>query len=132
MRVYLASKIKHGDTMFDFHSRLEEEGHIVTSQWYLNPFKGMSEEPAFARMFWKVDEKDVASSNVVIVYSENDNDLRGALVEAGMALATGKVVILIGESESFGTWQYHPRVFKLEDLYEIPNFLEGLQKLWRG
>lgn len=53
---------------------------------------------------------------MVLVYAEEGEHLRGALVEAGMAIALGKTVLVIGDHPDFGTWQHHPKVIHAADL----------------
>lgn len=76
--------------------------------------------PENAANFWKIDEADVLVSDIVLVYAVDGDVLRGALVEAGMAIAYGVPVAVVGTSESYGTWQYHPMVKRFETL---PAFL---------
>lgn len=52
----------------------------------------------------------------MLVYAEEGEHLRGALVEAGMAIALGKIVLVIGSHPDFGTWQHHPNVMHAADL----------------
>ncbi|MFA9261732.1 MAG: hypothetical protein ACEQSB_00005, partial [Undibacterium sp.] len=66
------------------------------------------------------DHEDVSTADCVIVYAEKGEHLRGALVEAGIALALKVPVMVIGDHPDYGTWQYHPGVIRyatIEDAF---------------
>lgn len=71
---------------------------------------------AHGSVFWQHDHDDVAASDVVLVYGHEDKALRGSLVEAGMGIAMGKIIIVVGTHHSYSTWQYHPAVKRVPDL----------------
>ena len=64
---------------------------------------------------WIEDHQDVGRSDVVMVYAERGDVLRGAFVEAGMGIALGKFVLAVGDGD-FGTWWAHPQVTRAPDL----------------
>ena len=128
IRVYGASRT----TLASEWLRLREAWPEVewTARW---PFLigEVPDEPAFAKLFWQHDLEDVAKADVVMVLSDaNDPDesaaLRGALVEAGAGLALGKSLVLVGDCWEFGTWQYHPRCYKVACLLEARVMLKQL------
>src|SRR5262245_26390285 len=57
---------------------------------------------------WLRDSREIAQCDVVMVNAAVSDKLRGALVEAGMGLAHGKPVLVIGTHPDYGTWQHHP------------------------
>lgn len=129
LRVYTASKLHYAPMWREL--RVDADWRFVhfTARW---PFMTLcefhaSEAAPQARHFWMHDEHDVAQSDVVLVYAEPEDHLRGALVEAGMALGAGKRVLLVGENEGFGTWQWHPRVGRVSNLHFARGALAGLQ-----
>lgn len=69
--------------------------------------------------FWLGDHEDVKRSDFVAVYAEPGDRLRGALVEAGIGLALGKTVIVIGAHEDYGTWQHHPLAWRVATVEEM-------------
>lgn len=81
--------------------------------------------PAHASVFWEQDYDDVERSNVVLVYGAHDDSrhLRGALVEAGMGIALGKTVIVVGDHVSYSTWQFHPQVKRVRHLNDARSLL---------
>lgn len=77
------------------------------------------------KVCWIVDQHDVASCDVLLVYAEEGDELRGALVEAGMAIALNKMVIVVGNSPCYGTWQNHPNVIYAKDLDHAKRLIEN-------
>lgn len=115
VRIYMASKMHHGAWWKQLYSN-DPDIHIV-SRW---PFleEDILPTPENARKFWYDDASDIASAHVVIVYAESEDKLRGALVEAGIAIGIGRQVIAVGCHPDYGTWQYHPFVIRVETLEE--------------
>lgn len=120
-RVYTASKIDHARLWMDLHI-LATNVHW-TARWPAYVIAGMCDSEENAPAFWLDDESDVTSSSVCLVYSHNDEPLRGALVEAGIALAAGVQVLVVGKAHAYGTWQFHPQVEHAEDLAEALEIL---------
>lgn len=110
-KVYIASKMHHAPKWREAYSR--EDIHVV-SRW---PFleTQVDDRPSNCRKFWQDDFTDVQSCAVLILFAEEGENLRGALVEVGIALALGKFVIVIGEHHDHGTWWHHPLVRRVDD-----------------
>lgn len=114
LKVYTASKLKEGPRWRAIASKWPEIE--VVARW---PFLHVTDDgspgwpddcAAHGNVFWQHDHEDVARADVVLVYGESDDALRGALVEAGMAIALGKTVIVVGQCAAYGTWQFHSQV----------------------
>lgn len=115
LKVYTASKLSEAPR---WRALVEEWPEIeFTARW---PFKHVDNIPdnvvALAKVFWQHDLEDVTNADVVLLYAEPEHKLRGGLVEAGMAIALGHCVIVVGEHTDYGTWQHHPLVYKAEDM----------------
>lgn len=128
-KVYVASKLYHAGIWRQ--ARLDYPEIHFTARWpYL--VSKVPDEAKYAKNFWLDDLRDVADANVILVYAEPADRLRGALIEAGAALALGKVVWLVGQNESYGTWQHHPLVKGPSDrLKEVLNRLAS-GKWWHN
>lgn len=113
LRIYTASKLRHAQKWRELRSEWPE--FLFVSRWIDMP-TFQDGKPEVCREGWIVDEHDVRKSDIVMVYAQDSEDLRGALVEAGMGIALDKCLLLVGESESFGTWQHHPLCVKVPDL----------------
>jgi hypothetical protein len=113
IRVYTASKLHHRHRWISLRSQWPDV--TFTARW---PDLEKDNPPSEgeARRNWLKDEEDVRRADVVLVYAEAGDHLRGALIEAGMALALGKIVLVVGDHPDFGTWQHHPGVMHATDL----------------
>src|SRR5690242_4583010 len=114
IKVYGASKLLHKDMWVDLRSKWQEIE--FTARWPILHVGTVPDEHYFAKIFWVHDYEDVLKADVVLVYAEPEDKLRGALVEAGMAIAFGKQVIVVGEHPDYSTWQYHPQVNRVPNL----------------
>lgn len=114
IRVYTASKL----TAASMWRELAKEWRDVHfhARWLRHVELGTPDDGDNARMFWVEDEEDVNSADAVLVYGREGEHLKGALVEAGMAIASGIPVIVVGEHADYGTWQYHPGVYRVPSL----------------
>lgn len=122
IKVYTASKLYHAEMWRTLHI----DGVEFTARWPRLHVGTVPDDARYAKIFWMHDEEDVRASDVVLVYAEPKDKLRGALVEAGMAIALGKDVIVVGEHDDFGTWQYHPLVHKAKDMKQVTLLLRCL------
>ncbi|MES1986659.1 MAG: hypothetical protein V4440_01270 [Pseudomonadota bacterium] len=113
IKVYIASKLHNAERFKGFREKWKAEGIDLHARWFDQAIIEQTTEPSNEdfHIFWLVDEEDVKCSDAVIVYGEKDDNLRGALVEAGIAIACGILVILVGDC-NFGTWQHHPLVVR--------------------
>lgn len=117
--------MKHAKKFRDLRSE-RPEFHF-TSRW---PFleSQVEDSPEQAAHFWPDDYRDVEDADIVIVYAEEADVLRGAIAEAGAALATGRYVIVIGEHESYSTWQYHPNCVRCSGINNALNMAAEITK----
>ena len=111
--VYTASKLHHRERWRSLRSQWPDV--TFTARWP-DLDKDIPSSSDEARSNWLKDEEDVRRADVVMVYAEDGDHLRGALIEAGMAIALGKTVMVVGEHPDFGTWRHHPRVVHASDL----------------
>lgn len=114
IRVYTASKLDHAERWKKLRAEWPEV-HF-TARWPF--FVGQIADDGYnATQFWQDDHADVQRADVILVFAEKPEEkLRGALVEAGMGIAAGKKVIVIGEHPDYSTWQFHPLVTRLSSL----------------
>jgi hypothetical protein len=105
-KVYFASKMHHAVKWKGFYDH--PDIHVVSRWPFLETF--VEPTPANAKKFWLDDHADVTRADVVIVYAEEGEHLRGALIEAGIGIALGKRIIVVGDHPDYGTWQHHPQV----------------------
>jgi hypothetical protein len=114
MKVYTASKLSKAPMWRKLINEWPEVD--FTARWVTKHVGTTPDHPCFAKVFWQHDFADVKLADVVLVYADEGDHLRGALVEAGMAIAFGREVIVVGEHPDYSTWQFHPSVHRVPDL----------------
>lgn len=128
IKVYTASKLAQADRWKRLVDEWPEVHFVARWPGYVGV---VPDEPDQAEVFWQHDIEDVTSADAVLVYAEAGEHLRGALVEAGAAIALGKPVIVVGTHADYGTWQYHPLVHRVADLDGARELLQTMMK-YRG
>src|SRR5215831_452222 len=121
-RVYAASKLHHYPLWIALRSD-PQWGHVEwTASWPDKLNAGLEETstPAHFADHWAQDIREVRESDFVLI--QYDEGLRGALVEAGAALAFGHRVIAV-HFPAGDTWTYHPLVIRVFDLEFARNCL---------
>lgn len=129
IRVYTASKLTTAEVWKYLHQEWPDV--YFHARWLKHMELKTPNTHAHAADFWLQDEEDVRSADAVLVYGREGEKLRGALVEAGMAIALNIPVVVVGEHPDYSTWQYHPGVTRVPDLVSAKIYLEGLQVGWR-
>lgn len=112
-RVYGASRVKHAAMW----KALRDAGEPIISSWIDEAGEG---ETKSLSELWERIEREVKSATLLVLYvEENDFPLKGALIEAGMAIAFGVPVFVVlgGDFEletrtlrPLGSWAQHPLV----------------------
>ncbi len=118
IKVYIASKLHHAERWRNLREQWRLEGIDLHARWHDQAVIEQTTEvaPEDFHIFWLVDEEDVKCSQAVIIYGEELDKLRGALIEGGIAIGAGILTIVVGTSPDFGTWQYHPHVVRAGSL----------------
>lgn len=118
MKVYVGSILQHADMWKELRELWAPEIEI-TSRWIDFPNIKAGDRHATILQFqkgWIENLEDIRNSNAMICYGEPTETLRGALVEAGMALGLGKPVLCVGNNSFFGSWQYHSLCWSFSSL----------------
>ena len=110
--VYPASKLRHGKMLKDVLNR----ANIQCAAHWPELVGKISDSTLNAPVFWRRNMMDVANCDMVLLYAEEGDKLRGALVEAGAAFMATKPVIVVGDHQDYGTWKYYPGVLQATDL----------------
>jgi hypothetical protein len=136
MKIYVATKLHHAAKFRELRPTWEAKGLTIVSRWLDMEHVETNNSDVITRddyaIFWRVDEADVKASDVVLVYSQYKTDeLRGALVEAGMGIAFGKPIVLVGDNPAYGSWQYHPSVVHATTLDHARFMIENLYMEYR-
>lgn len=130
IRVYFASKLEEAERWRTLCARFP---HFQAHARWLKHCKLETPDTAeHAADFWLQDEQDVRDADAVVVFGMGDQKLRGALVEAGIAIACGVPVIVVGDHPDYSTWQHHPGVHRMATLDAAIKFLSSLQPRYRN
>lgn len=102
--------------------RFRDDGVLITSSWIDEDGEG--ETADFSDLWARID-MEIASSDILVLYAElSDFPLKGAIVEAGIALGMGKPVIvclpdagvLPRSYRPVGSWIAHPLVTRNDSI----------------
>lgn len=112
IRVYPASKLWHWEKWIEWE---EDNTHNVklTARW-INVMRHFKTDnalfdhttPEYAAKGWSMNIADIENSDYLVVFA-NDEILRGALIEVGVALANNIPIVLVGNSQSYSEWGHH-------------------------
>jgi len=94
----------------------EWSSHVEFTNRWAQLYIDVPDEKHLARVGWQHNREDVMSSDVVLLYAEPEDLLRGCLVEVGMALAWEIPVLIVGHHPNYESWCNHPGVSRVEDL----------------
>jgi len=93
MRIYSAGKIWHSP---DFRDLRDNMGYNITANWI-----DMGAQADGDERIWPHCLRDAANCDLLILYCGDENEeQRGAIVEAGHAMAAGKPVYAIGKCKT--------------------------------
>jgi hypothetical protein len=103
--IYSASKIWHATKWQWLRDKLKFN---IIATWIDIPC-GTPEQPTGAKILtdtektalWVACTDETRKADMTVIYAEEGDEMRGALVELGSALGNGKVVYLIGDCASF-------------------------------
>jgi hypothetical protein len=126
IRVYIASKLNYAEQFKGYREAWKSEGINLHARWHDQAALEHADHelsPEDFHIFWLVDEEDVKNSDAVIVYGGPNDKLRGALVEAGIAIGAGILTILVGDCPDFGTWQHHPTVARADSFEQAKTMI---------
>lgn len=97
MKFYTAGKVWHADK---FRHLRDTVGLPVQARW-IDQAQDSDIVQNRKNDLWQMCYEDVRDSDFVLLYSENESEeLRGALVEVGMAFGMGKPVYAIGRCKT--------------------------------
>lgn len=126
-KVYTASKLHHRplwlklreDPDWDF---IEWTATWVNSLDVMAEIQGREVSPDDYCIGWTQNIKDVKDSDFLLLYAGSHDALRGALIEAGTAIAIGIPVITVA-LDGHHNWAYHPGVNNYSSFREARAYL---------
>jgi len=100
--VYVASKVKHAAMWL----KLRQQGYAITSTWIDDV--GKAQTKGYAELAARC-LKEIQNADALILFCQPGEILKGALIEAGAALALGKQVFCIGKNHTLSeVFKSHP------------------------
>lgn len=120
MRIYMASKTAHADKW----KQLRNQGIQVISTWIDEAGPGESQD--LSDLWWRCISES-SEADATIVYREEGEVLKGAFIEVGSALASGKIVVAVGYWHDNMSFLNHPGVVRAETVKAALQYLEGLR-----
>lgn len=112
---YTASKVKHAPLW----RSLRKRGYPINSTWIDEAGEGESAD--YSELATRC-VNEIRSADFILLYCKPGQLLKGALIEAGIALALGKEVRCVGNCHTIS------RVFKSHPLWKkFPNILTALK-----
>jgi hypothetical protein len=126
LRVYPSSKVKHAPMWMKLQTKVP---HLfLNARWLKWAERKNSLNTNDFQALWKDCQEDIGTSDVLILYTEEGDVLKGCLVEVGMALANGiRVIIVASESNrlSYGTWVHNDSVKWVTSMIDAMDILEN-------
>jgi hypothetical protein len=123
-KIYIASKAKHRPRWRDFRDVM---GYDIISKWidtedtYIGISVADNSDLDYTKL-WRECVQDVKDCDVLVMYVEEGERMKGALIELGIALGLRKEIIVTGPLGDNGTWHHHDLVEvsdkSIEDLME--------------
>lgn len=124
IRVYPSSKVKHALMWRELQNTVP---HVFfNARWPHRAKKESELNHDDFRDLWMECKEDIMDSDAVLVYAEDGEVLKGALVEVGIAIANDIPVILVTTDENrlaYGTWIHTDGVEWVDTLDEAMNLL---------
>ena len=129
-KIYLASWYSRLLELCANRDKLREMGFIVTSRWLDTEWLerdnvgSAAAPPEYRAEFAVKDMEDVMEADTLVFFTEPPGaggQRGGRHVEFGIALATGKQLIIVGEPENL--FHHHPVVQFVED---VPTLLDEI------
>lgn len=117
MKIYIASKVKYAQYWPGLREKLKSIGHVLTSTWIDEAAQGESND---LRDLSHRCIREATSSDIMILYCDKGDYLKGALLEVGAALGSGKRVYQVGHCDSISTvFQNHENWVNFETISDV-------------
>lgn len=104
IKIYIASKMCHAAKFIDLRDAYPDL--IFTARW--PQYAALASEAQRPVYEWMGNNfSDVRNGDCVVVYAEKGEELKGALVEIGVAMAYNRPIFVVGEHRSYSKWQFN-------------------------
>jgi hypothetical protein len=123
--VYMASKVIHGTRWVELFGSFKAIGLELLSTWVHGDLLAPDCDKDCIDL-WQRCLNESASADVLILYREPGEQLKGALVELGAALAAGRAIITVGDFEGAGSWPALPQIRHAKSMDAAMMMAQGL------
>lgn len=119
-RIYVASRASISGRAEMWKELRDEKGWNIISTWIDESGPGQTE--CMTELWQRITTEVSSCDSLILYFGQNDRLLKGALVEAGMALSLGKHVFVVFEERAemkaiLGSWLAHPNVIVSASLF---------------
>ena len=123
--VYVASRASVPERVAMWRALRDERGVDITSSWIDEAGEGKTHD--FTELWARIQDEMARSAALILYATPEDFPLKGALVEAGMALMWGLPVYLVlpgvmleeRSKRPIGSWVCHPACFIMNSIDEV-------------
>lgn len=117
--VYIASKVKHAARWL----RLRKQGYAINSTWIDEA--GEDQNKDYTELAVRC-LKEIQNADVLLLFCQRGEVLKGALIEAGAALALGKEVFCVGKCHTLSqVFRSHPNWKTFNNLLAALQVVKG-------
>lgn len=125
--VYLAASCSRKEDMRGVRIFLSEFGYEVTSRWIDSEKPGMSAEdirndPDMATTGASLDMMDIVMSDIFVLFTDEPSTTGGRHVELGLAIATSKHIVVVGELENI----FQSGLMQFRTFPEFTEYVRGI------
>ncbi len=123
--VYVASRTHHAEL---WRRCRDHDGYNIISTWIDEAGQGQTAD--LGELWQRIHHEVCSAERLVFFVEAGDFPLKGALIEIGMALATGVPVFMVADPDipleipsmrPIGSWMLHPGVRQVGTLYDAFN-----------
>lgn len=125
--IYFASALHHAPLWRDYAATYPI---TATSSWiYQENLASADKDFDACTLGWAKNLRDIRRSDFVLFFAAVGDRQRGALVEAGAALAYGIPVLLSGDFDQTASWCFTPGVIRTHDIPSMA--LTTILNIWK-
>jgi nucleoside 2-deoxyribosyltransferase len=127
MKLYVASKVENAPAVRELMGILVYHGHSISFDWTQETFNENC-ELVKAQKHAALCLAGVLSCDCLVVLAEKDFQYSGTLVEMGMAIASEKPVVILGDRIDKCLFQFSKFVDRVATRYDLLMLLRATQK----
>lgn len=131
MKFYVASRFGNFEAVRRMNDAIQKMGHMLTMDWTKTGELGCSSHPERLGdptvLAYAVSDKHGAMNCDVLILLVTD-DMCGAYMEVGMALAMGRPVFVVGEIKRWSIFYHLPQILFFKNEWDCIQHLRKMPK----